>query len=734
MISTLLLSAAAILAVQSNTVTFSEHIAPILYQNCVACHRPGEAAPFSLISYDDVKKRGALIARVTQTRYMPPWHAAHDYGQFADERSLTDAQIAKIADWVNQGMPEGDRSKMPPLPRFTEGWHLGKPDLILEMPAAFEVPASGPDVFRNFTIPIRLTEDKWVRAVEFRPGARKAAHHALFQYVAAGSTSRFEGVDGKAGYGGSMGFFGANAGRNSGDLGGWAVGATPVFLPEGLAMSLPRNSDFVLQMHFHPTGKAETEKATIGIYFADKAPDRQMMPIGLPAIFGVGAGIDIAPGDRNFTIKDSFTLPVDVKAYTAVAHAHYLAKEMKATATLPDGTTKPLIWIQDWDFNWQEPYVYKDPVVLPKGTRIDATIRYDNSTDNPRNPSNPPKQAQFGEQSFDEMGSVGVMVSALRKEDEPVLTKALTDEAQKAIVKGLADGTVKRILQAQALREPAPARRSQMTLFDRQGNIVGTIAEPGAYSQAAISPDGKRVAVIKNEQAITDLWVYDFVDGKPTRVTSDAVTNTSPVWSPDGKQLVYVDVFSAENYSAIYRKAADGSGKEELIYKHPPGTAVVVTDWSRDGWLCFWAGDTMYALSVDGDRKPVELVNAKFSARGGRFSPDGKFLAYSSNESGRFEVWVAPLALPSAISKPVQITKTGGLGGIAWRNDGKELYYMAFPGVAEMALDITTAPEVQAGTPHLIIRPQGGVSSPGQLSSVASGDGEKFVFIPQGAR
>jgi Tol biopolymer transport system component len=142
----------------------------------------------------------------------------------------------------------------------------------------------------------------------------------------------------------------------------------------------------------------------------------------------------------------------------------------------------------------------------------------------------------------------------------------------------------------------------------------------------------------------------------------------------------------------------------------------------------------MYALSMDGDRKPVELVHKNFSARGGRFSPDGKFLAYSSNESGRFEVWVAPLALPAPISKPVQITKTGGLGGIAWRDDGKELYFMAFPGIGEAAVDITTSPDVQAGTPRMIVRPQGGVSSPGQLSSVASGDGERFVFIPQGGK
>src|SRR5215471_19626963 len=155
MISTFLFTA-AVLAVQSNPATFSEHIAPILYQNCVRCHRPGEAAPFSLITYDDVKKRGMLIATVTKSRYMPPWHAEHGYGEFAEERRLTEAQIATIGEWVQQGMRQGDPAKMPKLPEFTDGWHLGKPDLVIEIPAAFGLPATGPDVFRNFTILLNL--------------------------------------------------------------------------------------------------------------------------------------------------------------------------------------------------------------------------------------------------------------------------------------------------------------------------------------------------------------------------------------------------------------------------------------------------------------------------------------------------------------------------------------------------------------------------------------------------
>jgi hypothetical protein len=436
--------------------TFTQTIAPILYEDCVTCHRPGEAAPFSLISYEDVKKRGALIATVTQSRYMPPWHAEHGFGEFAQERRLTNAQIAAIGDWVKQGMAEGDRSKMPRLPEFADGWHLGKPDLVVEMPVGYEIPASGPDVFRNFTIPLNLKEDKWVRAVEFRPSARKAAHHALFAYVRAGSTANRDGADGKPGFGG-MGTAGVTPGQSSGGLGGWAVGGTAEFLPQGLAAPLPKGSDFLLQMHFHPTGKPELEKSMVGLYFADKAPERKMIDLGVPGLFGVGAGIDIPAGEKDFVIHDSFTVPVDVTAYEAVAHAHYLARDMSATAVLPDGTTKPLIHIPDWDFNWQETYDYKKPFVLPKGTRIDVSIRYDNSTENPRNPSNPPKRTQFGEESFDEMGMVGLVVTAVHIEDEGALQKALTEQVQGAIRKGVADGTIKRYMDHQALRRPAGA-------------------------------------------------------------------------------------------------------------------------------------------------------------------------------------------------------------------------------------------------------------------------------------
>ncbi len=446
-----LLAAAATVLPAADKVTFSENVAPILYQNCVTCHRPGEAAPFALITYEDAKKRGSLIASVTKSRYMPPWHAAHDYGEFADERRLTDAQIATLATWVNDGMSQGDPAKMPKLPQFPDGWHLGKPDLILEMPVGFDLPASGPDVYRNFVIPTHLTEDKWVRAVEFRPSARKVVHHVLFAYDASGSVAKMDGVDGKPGFTG-MSAIGITGGTGaSGSLGGWAVGGTPVFLPDGLALPLPKGSDVVLQMHFHLTGKAEQEKSAVGIYFADKAPERRLTAVQLPALFGFGAGLDIPAGERAYTIQDSLTLPVDVQAFSVGAHAHYVAKEMKATATLPNGSIVPLLWIQNWDFAWQDRYTYKAPVTLPKGTKIDVKLVYDNSTDNPRNPSNPAKRVWWGEQSFDEMGSVTLQAVAARKEDEPALQQFLADRLRKAIAAGVQNGTAKRLQEERAV-------------------------------------------------------------------------------------------------------------------------------------------------------------------------------------------------------------------------------------------------------------------------------------------
>ena len=719
------------------TPTFTETIAPILYSNCVTCHRPGEVAPFSLITYEDAAKRAKTIAKVTDSRYMPPWHAARGYGEFVGERGLTDAQIATIAAWVTAGMPRGPESKMPKLPAFPpDGWRLGQPDLILEMPSGFDLPASGPDVFRNFVIPTKLTEDKWVRGVEFRPSARKVVHHAIFAHVPGGSLAARDGADGRPGFGG-MGAVGVTNDRgDSGSLGGWAVGASPFMFPEGFAARLPKGSDLLLQMHFHLSGKPETEKSLIGIYFAEKPSGKHLFSVGLPALFGVGAGIDIPSGESQYTIRDSFTLPGDISVYSAIAHAHYLAKDMKATATLPDGSAKPLIWIKDWDFNWQDTYIYKKPFTLPKGTRLDVSITYDNSEENPHNPITPPRRALWGEQSFDEMGTVGFAFEVLNQSDVPAFQEALTARSKNAIAAGGKDGTLGRFL---ARQQRLNRGLQQLTLFDRKGTVLARVGEPGSYSQAAFSPDGLRLAVIKRDldTDAQDVWTFDVETGKGRAITTDSNPDTAPVWSPDGRSIAYVSV--RDNTHGIYRRFTDGAGAEERLYVHPTGAPIVLTDWSADGrFLSFWSGDTMFILPVAGERKAVELRREDFFGRGGRMSPDGHFLAFNSNDSGRFQIYVRPID-PAAVSAGTvpsasagtraQISTEGGIGGIVWRKDGKELFYLSQPPrQTVMAVDVTTSPSFATEAPRPLFEIPSPIGAPAQLSMVSSPDGQRFVF------
>jgi mono/diheme cytochrome c family protein len=721
-------------AAASGAVTFSETIAPIVYANCVTCHRPGQAAPFSLISYEDVAKRGALIARVTESRYMPPWHGDTDFGGFVGERRLTTEQIATIGAWVKQGMPRGDERRMPTLPQFAaEGWQLGQPDLVLEMPAGFDVRATGPDVFRNFVIPTRLTEDKWVRGIEYRPGARKVVHHAIFAAVKGGSLAAIDGADGRPGFGG-MGTVGvAGGGNDSQGLGGWAVGATPQMMPEGIAARLPRGSDFLLQVHFHPSGKAETEKSLVGLYFADGPPAKNMMSMAVPALFGVGAGIDIAPGTKDYTIKDSFVLPGDVTMYSAGAHAHYLARQMKATATLPDGSGRSLLFIKDWDFNWQDGYAYKQPFRLPKGTRIDVTITYDNSTDNPRNPSNPPRRAVFGEQSFDEMGAVLFDFEVSNAADRPAFEQALATHAKAAIAAGGKDGTIGRFL-ARTNRERGP--RQQLTVMDRAGAVITRVAEPAFYQHAAMSPDGSQVAVLKvtPETGSEDIWLYDVATGSGRALTNDEPREMTPVWSADGRSIAFVSV--RDNTYGIYRRNADGSGAEERLYQHTTGASIFLTDWSTDGrLLTFWINERMYVMPRGGEPVALDVPNA----RGGRFSPDGRLIAFcaATGEAGRFHVYVMPFdpSSPASLaaslkSSPRQVSIDNAIGGVFWRRDGRELLFMSQPPKPlMMAADVTrTASGVESGTPRVLFALPPGGGGPAQLSSIATPDAERFVF------
>lgn len=395
-------------------VTFTEHVAPVIFHNCSSCHRPGQGTPFSLLDYRDVRKRGSLIQNVTESNYMPPWPPAKGWGHFSGERRLTDDQIALISKWVDSGMEEGPKDKLPPLPTFPAGgWSLGEPDLIIKLPEAFEVPADGPDIYRGFAFPLNLTEDKWVTAVDIQPSARSVVHHALYFLDNSGRAMELEKADPKPGFRG-MGI------PRTGALGGWAVGATPKVLPMGLAYALPKGSDFVVQVHFHPSGKPQREQTTYGIYFAKKKPEKRVLGTQTPLAFGIATKLKtegIKAGDAKFSINGVWEVPFDIDLVNIGGHAHYLCTTMKTVATLPSGRQEKLFAIDDWDFNWQGRYNYESPVRLPKGTRVKSVLTYDNSSDNPRNPSNPPVDVAWGEGSTDEMGSVTLTFVAVNEAD-----------------------------------------------------------------------------------------------------------------------------------------------------------------------------------------------------------------------------------------------------------------------------------------------------------------------------
>jgi mono/diheme cytochrome c family protein len=434
------LPVAAHAASDSAPVTFNHDVAKIIYQNCSPCHRPGEAAPFSLLSYHDVQRKGKTIAHVTADHVMPPWKADPASYTYRDERRLSTEQIALLQTWVAQGMPEGDAKEKPKPPTFGSGWSLGEPDLIVEMPATYHVPADGPDIYRNIAVPLGFTEDKWVTAIDMRPSARPVVHHVLY----------FADPNGRAHerpqQGAEPGFSGMRVGGTTIGLGGWAVGAQPHFFPDGLAFFVPKGSDLVVQYHFHPDGKPEAEKSKIGLYFAKKAPDRRLARVQLPPHYSLFSGLDIPAGEKDFVIRDSYTLPVAADGIGIGAHAHYIATKLKMTATLPNGETKTLLSISDWDFAWQDRYFFKEPVPLPAGTRLDSEIHWDNSADNPHNPSAPPVRVTWGEESKDEMGSITLICVA---HDEADLPKLRNDVSQR-------DHTIAR---ERMRADPALARR-----------------------------------------------------------------------------------------------------------------------------------------------------------------------------------------------------------------------------------------------------------------------------------
>lgn len=403
----LILATALPVIAQRRPVTFTEHIAPILFESCAPCHRPREAAPFALLTYQDAKRHATQIAAVTESRYMPPWPPAPGYGEFAGTRRLTVRQIALIQEWVKQGAPEGGPSSLPPAPRFTEGWQPGPPDLIVELPKPYRLQAAGPDVFRNFVVPAPVSKTRYVRALELRPGNKKIVHHANILIDRAQALRNRDGKDGQPGFPGmdlvmeSRGEFDPES-----HFLFWKPGTPAAPEPDDMAWRLDPGTDLILNMHLQPSGKEELLKPQIGLYFTDRAPTRFPMLIQLEH----DGAIDVPPGRKDVAVVDHLKLPLDVDVLGIYPHAHYIGKTVEAWAEMPDGKRRELIRINDWDIAWQGVYTYRQPVRLPRGAVLRMRITYDNTAGNPRNPSRPPKRVVAGDRSEDEMGHVWLQV------------------------------------------------------------------------------------------------------------------------------------------------------------------------------------------------------------------------------------------------------------------------------------------------------------------------------------
>ena len=402
---------------EAQELTFTKDIAPIVFTSCVSCHRQGGPAPFSLTTYDEVRRRATQIATVTKSRFMPPWKVEPGVGHFVGQDPLTEAQIASLDTWAKNGTPQGDPAALPPVPQLPAGWLLGQPDLIVKPSRAYTLQAQPNDAFRIFAIRLPVTKRTYVRGIEFHPGNGRVVHHANIRIDRTPATRQLDEADPLPGYDGLMP---RSAEYPDGHFLGWTPGQVAPLVGSDLAWTLDPGSDLVVQLHLQPSGAVEQVLPEIGLYFSDRPPTRT------PTILRLGSqSIEIPPGEARYVIRDAYTLPVDADLLAIQPHAHYRAREIRGTALFPDGTSRLVMHITDWDFRWQHVYREVTPIRLAKGTRLSMEYTYDNSADNVRNPQLPPAKVYWGQRSNDEMGDLWFQLLATNERDRELMREQI---------------------------------------------------------------------------------------------------------------------------------------------------------------------------------------------------------------------------------------------------------------------------------------------------------------------
>jgi tetratricopeptide (TPR) repeat protein len=460
--------------------TFTRDVAPILFEHCVTCHRPGQGAPFALLEYEQARRRVDRIVQATGSRRMPPWLPEPHDPPFVGERGLTPDQVETIRRWAEAGALEGDPSELPEAPTFAEGWTLGTPDLVLSPPTPYTLPPGDEDVFRNLVIPLALDATRFVRAVEFRPEGAPV-HHAIVHVDRTSGSRRRDGADGQPGFDG-MG--GGEAQDPAGHFVGWAPGRGPIETPEGMPWALEPGMDLVIETHLIPGDEPRPVQPTIALFFSETPPEQ----VPLYVVMG-SRSIEIPAGARDYAVEDAYKLPVEVEVLSLYPHAHYLGKEMRVQATLPDGTARDLLHITQWSFDWQQDYRYVTPVRLPAGTTISMRYTYDNSEANSDNPHHPPRLVTAGQRSTDEMGNLGLQLLPRSQTDR---LQIVADFDTRATLANVAGGEM--------LVRNNPNNAHNRAFLGGSYVAVGRIADAMPHLEAALRLD-PRSATAQNEMA-----------------------------------------------------------------------------------------------------------------------------------------------------------------------------------------------------------------------------------------
>jgi hypothetical protein len=395
--------------------TYARDVAPILARACADCHRPGRIAPFSLLTFEDVRPRAHRIAEVVSSREMPPWKPVAGYGSFQGARRLTDHEISTVVEWVAHGAPAG-RPQPTATVAETHEWELGPPDQVLQMAEPFDIRPTGEDIYQCFVIRLDLEEDRYISAIEIHPGNPRVLHHSIVFLDATGEARRLDAADPQPGYAS----FGGPGFMPVGALGGWSPGGRPVAMPRDTGKHVGRNVDLVLHNHYRPDGVPERDRSLIGLYFVRGTPAKQLVTIPI-----LRRDLRIPAGEPDYRLHTTFTTPTPLEIVSVLPHMHELGREMKVFATRPTGEDVPLIWIRDWDPHWQGEYAYERPVMLPAGSLVTVEASYDNSVRNRRNPNDPPIVVAWGNGAADEMALCLLQVTVTGAVDARRITAAI---------------------------------------------------------------------------------------------------------------------------------------------------------------------------------------------------------------------------------------------------------------------------------------------------------------------